>query len=125
MGNNSQDKNKKQLFIFGDLNALGGYGFIPLRNPIWVEALKNEYGDIHDGLQIWLFALTEKNGKYDPTVFPGVIRDINKQDEYEIVVDEKDMEYLSESTRFKGYTIEDVIGKEWYDEIRNNTPELL
>lgn len=115
---------KKQLFIRGDLNALQD-NVIPLRNDIWIQALRREHGKITDGLNIWLFELTIKNGKYDPTVFPGTIRDIGKEDEYEILVNDKEMKYLSESEKFKGYDLKDIIGEEWFSTIKKEHPELL
>ena len=97
----------KQLFIKGDLNALEN-GMIPLRNSRWISILEKEYGKIYDGMRIWLYEMTMHNDKMDPTVFPGVIKDLGKQDEYQILVDENDFEYLSESTKFKDYSIQDI-----------------
>ena len=108
-------KRKKQLFIHGDLNAFGGYGYIPLRNQYWIDLLKKECGDIRDGMQIWLYENTQRDGKPDPTIFPGVIKDIGKENEYEIQVDEKDMQYLSESKEFKDYSVADVVDHEEFN----------
>jgi hypothetical protein len=119
---------KKQLFIPFDLNSLmRGGDTHPLRNQQSIAALRQEYGEIRDGQQIWLFALTMNNDKYDPTIFPGTIRDIGKsdEDEYEIIVDEKDMEYLSESEQFKGCSIADIIGEEWFNELKQKHPEAF
>ena len=87
---------KKIIFIKGDLNSLQ-QGIIPLRNQIWLKVIEKHYGPIQDGLKIWLYENTERDGKIDPTVFPGIIRETGIEDEYEIHVDEKDMKYLFES----------------------------
>jgi len=113
---------KKQLFLHGNLNDLYD-GKMPLRNPKHIELLKKEYGDIYDGQSIWLFELTKHNGKYDPTIFPGVIRLTDGQ--LEIHIKESDMVYLSESEEFKGYSIEDVIGMEWLNSLKERHPELF
>jgi hypothetical protein len=84
---------KKQLFIRGDLNDLQ-HGKIPLRNKMWIDALHAEYGDITDGQRIWLYEITKHNGKYDPTIFPGII--LISDGEYEIQINEAEMEYLSD-----------------------------
>lgn len=112
---------KKQLFIGSNLNDIYvKYGtdeeVMPLRNPVLISLLKKEYGEILDGMKIWLSANTKNNDKQDPTIFPGTIRDIGKKDEYEILVDEKEMQYLSESEQFKDYSIEDVLDRSKYTE---------
>lgn len=99
---------KKQLFIRGDLNSLKN-GTIPLRNPIWIEMLKREYGKIYDGMDIWLYEETRRGGVIDPTIFPGVIRKTDVNDEFDIVISENRMKYLSESKEFKNYSVDDVI----------------
>lgn len=99
---------KKVIFIRGDLNAFHD-GVIPLRNTRWIELIKKHYGPIHDGLRIWLYEETQHDGKIDPTIFPGIIKDIGVEDEYEIQVDEKDMQYLSESKKFQNYSVADVV----------------
>jgi hypothetical protein len=113
---------KKQIFLRGDLNDFYD-GKFPLRNPKYMDMLKAEYGGIFDGQKIWLFEITKKNGKYDPTIFPGIIKVINN--EFEIHVNESDMMYLSESEEFKNYSIEDVIGTEWFNSIKDRYPEAL
>lgn len=118
---------KKQLFICVDLNKLHGYEYdpVPLRSKEGLNDIINSYGEIKDGMQIWCFDLTKYKGKYDPTIFPGRIIYPGVESEYEIKVNEKDMEYLSESEKFKDYSVEDVIGKEWYEELKRTEPELL
>jgi len=112
----------KKQFIRGDLNDFYD-GRFPLRNEECINAIKKNYGKIYDGLLIWLFDFTIKNGKYDPTIFPGIIKNVGKTDEYEIVVDENDMKYLSESDEFKNYSIKDVIGEVNYNELFKQYPE--
>lgn len=107
-------KDIKPVFIRGDLNALRD-GVIPLRNEVWVALLKKTYGQINDGQQIWLYELTGD----DPTVFPGTIRDIGKDDEYEILVNESDFEYLSESEECRGLTRDDL-ERGWKEEVKNH-----
>jgi len=109
----------KTIFIRGDLNALHN-GVLPLRNQTWIKVLRKVYGNITDGQDIWLFEDTEHNGKMDPTIFPGKIRDLGKEDEYEILVDEKKMQYLSETKQFKGYSVEDVINQRLFEEMQEN-----
>lgn len=111
---------KKQLFIRGDLNDFYD-GKFPLRNQKWIDAIKAEYGGISDGQKIWLFEVTERNGKYDPTIFPGVIRITNG--EFEIHANESDMMYLSESEQFKGYSMEDIVGTEYFNSMKKHRPE--
>jgi len=105
---------EKQQFIRGDLNDLRN-GKIPLRNQKWIDVIKTHYGSIYDEQKIWLFEVTKNNGLYDPTIFPGVVKAIG--DQFEIIVNESDMQYLSECNEFKGYSLEDVIGKEWADSL--------
>jgi hypothetical protein len=45
--------------------------------------------------------------------------------EFEIYVNESDMAYLSDSRAFNEYSIEDVIGTEWFNSIKEQNPELL
>ena len=70
-------------------------------------------------MKIWLSADTDYKGKKDPTIFPGIIRDIGKNEgedeEYEIIVNESDMKYLSESEEFKEYSVEDVINRDRFE----------
>jgi hypothetical protein len=56
-------------------------------------------------------------------IFPGIIKVINN--EFEIHVNESDMMYLSESEEFKNYSIEDVIGTEWFNSIKDRYPQSL
>jgi hypothetical protein len=49
-------------------------------------------------------------------IFPGIIKVINN---------ESDMMYLSESGEFKNYSIEDVIGTEWFNSIKDRYPQSL
>jgi hypothetical protein len=49
-------------------------------------------------------------------IFPGIIKVINN---------ESDMMYLSESEEFKNYSIEDVIGTEWFNSIKDRYPQSL
>ena len=109
-------KTKKQIFIRGDLNSLDG-GIIPLRNQVWIEILKREYGLINDKMRIWLYEKTQKNGSDDPTIFPGIIKDLGKDDEYDILVNEKEMKYLSESKEFNNYSIDDVINNDYFKKV--------
>lgn len=112
--------NKKQLFIYADLNDLGsGEGFLPLRNLKVIDMLKQEYGEVTEGLKIWLFSPTYKNNTLDPTIIPGEIKKVKNTGELQIHVDEKDMEYLSESEKFKGYSIEEIMGKEWPESLKD------
>lgn len=114
---------KKQLFIRGDLNSFQD-GFIPLRNPVWVCALKKEYGDDLENKSIWLYEKTVRDGKEELVIFPGVILKPEKEiDEYKIIVNEDNFEYLSDSKKFIGYKIEDVIGNVWTETVEKYFPE--
>ncbi len=116
----------KQFFLSADLNDLmEDSRFLPLRNQKSIEILRKEYTNIVDGLKIWLFAPTFNHGKFDPTIFPGIIKDLGKLDEYKIMVDEKEMKYLSGSEMFNKYSIENIIGNEWYNSIKKEHPEWL
>jgi hypothetical protein len=116
---------KKQTFIPVDLNKLPYVERYPIMNQSTIDTIKNEYGDIYDGLKIWLYSDTYKNRKLDPSVFQGIVRFNEELCEFEIEAKESDMVWLSESEQFKDYSIEDVIGKEMYDEYRKKRPDLL
>ena len=109
---------KKQLFIRGDLNSFQE-GNIPLANQVWIAVLKDEYGEIKNDMKIWLYEEVIKNEKRLLLVFPGIIHDIGKNEgedeEYEIIVNESDMKYLSESEEFKEYSVEDVINRDRFE----------
>ena len=116
---------KKQTFIPVDLNKLPYMERYPIMNQSTIDTIKNEYGDIYDGLKIWLYSDTYQNRKLDPSVFQGIVRFNEELGEFEIEAKESDMVWLSESEQFKDYSIEDVIGKEMYDEYRKKRPDLL
>ncbi len=114
---------KKQLFIRGDLNSFQD-GFIPLRNPVWVHILKQEYGDDLVNKSIWLYEKTLRDGKEDLTIFPGVIEKLeNDSDGYKIIVNEDDFVYLSDSEKFSDYKTEDVIGNAWDEAVEKYFPQ--
>jgi Cysteine-rich CPCC len=97
---------EKQLFIRGDLNDLYD-GIIPLRNTVWIALLKKAYGENLDGKQIWLYENTGRDGRGDPLIFPGVVKEV-ETGEYEISVNERDFKHLSEVEEFRGYSAEDI-----------------
>ena len=108
-----KDRNKKTVFIRGDLNSLQN-GYIPLRNHMWLDVIKYNYGDIYDGMKIWMYEKTRVDGKLVPTVFQGVIRIISSKSEYSVEVDESQMQYYNQIAIFKDYTLEDIISEELY-----------
>lgn len=113
----------KHLFIRGDLNALDN-SQIPLRNPVWISILKNEYGSIENGQLIWLYEKTVKDNVDDLILFPGTVRTCDEEGGgYLIEVNENDFEYLSESIKFKNYSIQDVIGTVWEEEVEKHFPD--
>lgn len=105
---------KKQLFISGVDNLEDGV--MQLRNQTWISLLRKEYGKIDDGMKIWLAVDAKNNGLRDPTIFSGIIRDVGVENEYEVLINEKDIKYLSESEEFKDYSIEDVLGSVKFNE---------
>jgi len=102
-----------------DLQKLLFVDRYPLSNRIIIDQIRNGYGDILDGMSIWLYSPTFKNGKFDPSIFPGTIRRDNESGEMWMDAKEADMVYLSESEQFKDYTIEDVVGSERYRSLRD------
>jgi len=117
----------KQVFINGDLNDF--YGFapdpMPLRNQRWIDLLVKEYGKITDGMQIWMFYMPQKEISRDTVlIYPGTVN-VTKDGDYEIVAREEDMKWLSELQEFGDYSIEDIIGNEWYQLIKEKYPERL
>ncbi len=116
---------QKQIFIYCDLNKLLYVDRYPLTNRIIIDQIKKGYGDIFDGMSIWLYSPTFKNGKFDPSIFPGTIKRDNESREMWIDAKESDMVWLSESEEFKDYSIEDVIGREMYEVYKRKRPDLL
>ena len=98
---------------------------ILLMNQSTIDTIKEEYGEIYDGLKIWLYSDTFRNRKLDPSVFQGIVRFNEEIGEYEIEAKESDMVWLSKSELFKDYSVEDVVGKKGYDEYRKKRPDLL
>lgn len=114
---------KKQLFIRGDLNALCD-SHIPLRNPVWISILKNEYGPKLDGQNIWLYEKVVRDGKQDLIIFPGIVKNNSGiSNEYLIQINEEAFEYLSESTEFGEHSIEEIVGLSWDNEVNEKFPE--
>lgn len=119
---------KKIKFVHPDMNVFYGFGFIPLRYPLLIKEIEEEYGAIRVGQKIWLSMYSVRNEKLDPTVFPGIIQYSSEpkyDSKYKIVINERDFEYLSESKEFVGYTIPDVLGVKIYQDIKSAHPELL
>src|SRR6185503_21142227 len=104
---------KKLTFIYCDLNKLAYQDTYPLKNRVVLGEIKKAYGEITDKMQIWIYSDTFKNGKFDPMVYPGIIYKLGS--EYDLRVDKEDMKYLSESEKFRDYSVVDIIGRESFE----------
>jgi len=69
--------------------------------------------------------MRHKNNKINLQIFPGEIRDVESSGECKVYVDEKDVIDLSQSKEFKDYSLEDIIGAEWFNSIKEKHPEWL
>ena len=118
-------KNKIEKFVYIDLNALDG-SKIYLKGPRIIERILNIYKQCEHGMKIFLWTdSADENNKFDPLVYSGeIIYDFNKGDWF-IEIDPQKIEHLSRSEEFKGYALEDVLGKEEYQKEKRNHPELF
>jgi hypothetical protein len=110
------------LLIAGDWNDYYD-GYMPLRNPTSFQHISREYGQIHNGLKILMYAVSyTKEKKLRIDIFPGNLKE--EEDEWRIYINEDNVVSLKDSD-FKDYSIEEILGKKYIDGVRTRNPEHL
>jgi hypothetical protein len=115
----------KQEFIYIDLNALDGSRMIVL-NPLIFKEVVNKYGKAESGMDIFLWTDDlDENNKYDPMVYSGKLIFDSVKNNWFIEINKDEIKHLSESSKFKGFSVKDIVGDEEYVKIKRNHPNWL